>query len=74
MALKQSLQTFDTVDNDYEIAKTKLALVQLAIETNSTDDSMADLKQALKTFKKRGARGYLAQVRTLEKTLQSSSK
>jgi len=70
-ALRQSLQIFDDLDSKYEIARTKLSLVRMAVETGEipTDETQMHLTQAIEIFAELGARANLAEVRSLEQQL-----
>ena len=72
-ALSQSLQILTDLGSGYEIAKTQLLLVRLAIESGSVSDMEDDardyLAQALQTFERLGAQVDLAEARDLERQL-----
>ena len=70
-ALRQSLQIFGDLDSKYEIARTKLSLARMAVETDeiSTDEARMHLTQAIETFAELGARADLAAARSLEQQL-----
>ncbi|MCP4544308.1 MAG: tetratricopeptide repeat protein [Chloroflexi bacterium] len=70
-ALRQSLQIFNDLDSKYEIAKTQLFLVRLAVETGiiPEDEARTYLAQAIPLFEELGARVDLDKARDLEQQL-----
>jgi tetratricopeptide (TPR) repeat protein len=77
-ALYQSLQILTDLGSGYEIAKTQLLLVRLAVESGATSDMEEDvqdyLAQALQTFERMGAQVDLTEARDLMQRLQESAK
>jgi len=67
-ALSNSLDMLSTLNNEHEIARTKLALARLALteESASTDQAQTYLREAVETFEKLGARVDLAQAMALQ--------
>jgi tetratricopeptide (TPR) repeat protein len=70
-ALRQSLQIFGDLDSRYQVAKTKLSLVRLAVETGivPTDEARTYLAQATPIFEELGAKVDLDEARDLERQL-----
>jgi tetratricopeptide (TPR) repeat protein len=76
-ALYQSLQILTDLGSEYEIAKTQLLLIRLAVESGSVadrEDEMRDyLAQAVQTFERLDAQVDLTEARDLERQLQESA-
>jgi flagellin-specific chaperone FliS len=64
--LDQSLQILEALETRYESAKTRLALVQVAMETGQTDEASELLAQAIQVLEELGAQADLAIARELE--------
>ena len=67
-ALNASLSMLDHLNNEHEIARTKLALARLGLieKTMPRNEMQAHLKEAIETFEKLGARVDLAQAVALQ--------
>ena len=70
--LNRSLQILTDLDSKYEIAKTKLALASLWLETENSAKAKEYLQQATATFDKLGAKADLREARQLAKNLAST--
>ena len=71
-ALTTSLDMLCHLNNEHEIARTKLALARLALsgETTSVDQTQTYLREAIETFEKLGARADLAQAVALQENTE----
>jgi tetratricopeptide (TPR) repeat protein len=69
VVLRQSLEILGDLNSEYEIAKTRLCLARLALETGATEEGQAHLAQAIQTFEKLGAQADLAAAREVGKSL-----
>jgi tetratricopeptide (TPR) repeat protein len=68
--LRQSLEILSDLNSEYEVAKTRLSLTRLALETGSVSDEAREcLAQAVQTFEKLGAQADLAAAREVGKSL-----
>jgi hypothetical protein len=67
-ALHTSLDMLGHLNNEHEIARTKLALVKLILteKTTFSDKAQMHLREAIKTFEKLDARADLAQALALQ--------
>ncbi|MFQ5578967.1 MAG: tetratricopeptide repeat protein, partial [Anaerolineae bacterium] len=68
-ALRHSLQILSDLDNPYQVAKTRLALARLALESGAPADADPLLTQAIETFKTLEAHFDLAEAQKLTRQL-----
>jgi tetratricopeptide (TPR) repeat protein len=68
VTLRQSLQILSDLNSEYEVARTRLALVRLAAESDSiSGEARSYLAQAIETFERLGAKADLSAARELER-------
>ena len=74
-ALYTSLDMLRHLNNEHEIARTKLVLAQLILteKTTSPDKAQLHLHEAIKTFERLDARADLAQARALQQNTEANS-
>ena len=71
-ALHTSLDMLGRLNNEHEIARTKLVLAKLILteKTTSPDEAQTHLREAIKTFEKLDARVDLAQALVLQQDIE----